>query len=68
MQTEKDVKEPNSAPARGVLCAQGARRDASQSAWTPNLPLALVPTNTLFQNDVKIPVLESILKKLSVMS
>ncbi len=68
MQTEKDVKEPNSASARGVLCAQGARRDASQSAWTPNLPLALVPTNTLFQNDVKIPVLESILKKLSVMS
>ncbi len=32
MQTEKGVKEPNSAPARGVLCAQGARRDASQSA------------------------------------
>ncbi len=26
MQTEKDVKEPNSAPARGVLCAQGTRR------------------------------------------
>ncbi len=34
MQTEKDVKEPNSASKRGVLCAQGARmRDASQSAW-----------------------------------
>ncbi len=26
-QTEKDVKEPNSAPTRGVLCAQGARRE-----------------------------------------
>ncbi len=28
IQTDKDVKEPNSAPARCVLCAQGARRGA----------------------------------------
>ncbi len=50
MQTEKYVKESNSAPARG---------EASQSASTPNsLLLALVPTNTY-----KIPVLESILEK-----
>ncbi len=33
IQTEKDAKEPNSAPVRGVLCAQDARmRDASQSS------------------------------------
>ncbi len=50
MQTEKYVKESNSAPARG---------EASQSASTPNsLLLALVPTNTY-----KIPILESILEK-----
>ncbi len=42
MQTEKDVKEPNSAPARHE------QRDASQSASMPNsFLLALVPTNTL---------------------
>ncbi len=41
MQTEKDVKEPNSAPAHHE------QRDASQSASMPNsFLLALVPTNT----------------------
>ncbi len=45
MQTEKDVKEPNSAPPRGVLSIQGAHSEMSQIAWTQNLPL-LVPTYT----------------------
>ncbi len=52
MQTEKYVKEPNSAPTHGVLCAQGPCREwfgvqMPQSTWTPNLTLlALVLTNT----------------------
>ncbi len=32
MQTEKDVKEPNSAPAHGVLYVQGARRETRLKA------------------------------------
>ncbi len=32
MQTEKDVKEPNLAPACGVLCAQGTRRETRLKA------------------------------------
>ncbi len=32
MQTEKDVKEPNSAPVRSVLCAQGVRRETRLKA------------------------------------
>ncbi len=32
MQTEKDVKEPTSAPTRSVLCAQGPRRETRLKA------------------------------------
>ncbi len=59
LQTQKHVKEHNSAPVRVVLCA---RRETCLKSLL-NLPLlALVPTNT-YQNDVKKPVLESILEK-----
>ncbi len=40
--------------------AQDARRDTSQIAWTPN---SWSCTDKYKQNDVKIPVLESILEK-----
>ncbi len=61
----KSVKAPKSAQVCGVLCTQRSHRDASQSAWTPNLPfLALVPTNTLS----KYPSWRVSSKKLSVMS
>ncbi len=61
MQTEKDVKEPNSAPARGVLCAQGARRETRLKALEHRISCSC--TDKYIQNYVKIPVLESILEK-----
>ncbi len=47
MQTEKDVKEPNSAPTRGIQCTQSACRETRPKiALMPNFPfLALVPTS-----------------------
>ncbi len=42
MQTEKDVKEPNSAPARGVLWAQGACRETKLKALKHRICLFLL--------------------------
>ncbi len=52
LQTEKDVKEPNLAPARGVICAFVPKFASSRSC-----------TDKHIQNYVKIPILESILEK-----
>ncbi len=62
-QKEKDVKEPNSAPARGVLCAQGTRRDSVSKPLNTEYASSCSCTEKYIQNYVKIPVLESILKK-----
>ncbi len=64
MQTEKDVKEPNSAPVRGVLCAQGISK-----CINTEFAFSCSCTDKYIHNYVKIPILKSILeKKLSVMS
>ncbi len=58
MQTEKDVKEPNSAPAHSVLCAQGTCRETCLKSREHRICLFLLLYRQI-QNDV----LESILKK-----
>ncbi len=64
MQTEKDVKEPNSAPARSVLCAQGAGRERRVSnRLNTEFASSCSCTKKYIQNDVNIPILESILYK-----
>ncbi len=69
MQTEKDVKEINSAPVHSVLCAQGAPRE---NVWyylnnptriNTEFASSCSCTNKYIQNDVQIPILESILEK-----
>ncbi len=42
MQTEQDVKEPNSAPARGVLCTQSARSETRLKALEHRIGLFLL--------------------------
>ncbi len=61
MQTEKDVWEPNSAPAR-VFCRHRARRETRLKAHQHQICLFLL-LNQHIQNYVKIPFLESILGK-----
>ncbi len=58
MQTEKDVKEPNSAPVRGVLCAQGVSK-----CINTEFAFSCSCTDKYIHNYVKIPILESILEK-----
>ncbi len=61
-QTEKDVKESNSAPAHSVLCTQGARRETCLQSLEHRICLFLLLYRHI-QDYVKIPVLESILEK-----
>ncbi len=63
LQTEKDVKEPNLAPARGVICAQGVRRETCSKRINTKFASSRSCTDKYIQNYVKIPILESILEK-----
>ncbi len=63
IQTEKDVKEPNSAPPRGVLCTQGACRE---TCLNTEFDSSCSCTDKYIQNYVKIPILESFLEKKTV--
>ncbi len=68
MQTEKYVKEPNSAPARGVLCAQGARRETCLKALEHRICLFLLLYRKIHTKLSKYPSWRVSSKKLSVMS
>ncbi len=67
MQTKKDVREPNSAPAQSVLCAQGGRREMRLKVLRHRIRLFLL-LHKHIHNYVKILVLESILEKNSWLS
>ncbi len=68
MQTEKYMKEPNSAPARGVLWAQVACRETRLKSLEHQTCLFLLLYRHI-HNYIKIPVFWRVsLKKLSVMS
>ncbi len=62
MQTEKDAKEPNSALACNVLCTEGARRETCLKSLEHRIWIFLLLFRHI-KNDVKIPVLDSILEK-----
>ncbi len=63
MQTEKGVKEPNSAPVRGVLCAQGTHRETQLKAHQHWFCLFLLLYRHMHTKWCKISILESILEK-----
>ncbi len=63
-QRERDEGDQFSSCAR---CSERTQRDASQSAWTPNLPSSCSRIDKYIQNHAKIPWRESS-KKLTGMS
>ncbi len=62
MQTEQDVKEPDSALVHGVLCAQGPRRETRLKAFEHQICLFLLLYRQI-QTKLCQKILESILEK-----